>query len=78
MNPLVAVGGAVLVLGLIVLIVAVLRRPTGSSDQLTVAALQARLAEEDAPSAEQDERLLAPEMEHAAAPRPTESGAADS
>ncbi|AVL26523.1 hypothetical protein CEQ30_41050 [Nocardia brasiliensis] len=59
MNPLIIVGGTVLVFGLLVLVVTVLRRPTAPYGQLTVAALQARLAEENSPSApEAEERLV--------------------
>ncbi|WP_405161078.1 hypothetical protein OG203_32585 [Nocardia sp. NBC_01499] len=59
MNPLVIVGGALLALGLLILIVTVLRRPTASTRPLTVAALQARLAEEHAPAPEEAaERLV--------------------
>ncbi|WP_433658848.1 hypothetical protein ACQPW1_42180 [Nocardia sp. CA-128927] len=73
MNLLVTVGGAVLALGLLILIVTVLRRPTVSPGRLTVAALQARLAEEDTPAEEAAERLVKPELEHAAAQQSTES-----
>ncbi|MEU7140200.1 hypothetical protein ABZ942_12180 [Nocardia sp. NPDC046473] len=73
MNLLVTVGGAVLALGLLILITTVLRRPSKSPGQLTVAALQARLAEEHAPTEEAAERLVAPELEHAAAQPTTES-----
>ncbi|QIS06006.1 hypothetical protein F5X71_30160 [Nocardia brasiliensis] len=59
MNPLIIVGGTVLAFGLLVLVVTVLRRPTAPYGQLTVAALQARLAEENSPSArESEERLI--------------------
>ncbi|MFI6214341.1 hypothetical protein ACIBCD_20330 [Nocardia brasiliensis] len=59
MNPLIIIGGTVLVFGLLVLVVTVLRRPTAPYGQLTVAALQARLAEENSPSAQEaDERLI--------------------
>ncbi|CAM4090525.1 hypothetical protein NONI108955_08410 [Nocardia ninae] len=68
MNPLAIAGGALLALGLLILIVTMLRRPAKSSEHLTVAALQRRLAEEDAPAVDETaERLVAPEMEHASA-----------
>ncbi|WP_378733737.1 hypothetical protein [Nocardia brasiliensis] len=74
MNPLVIVGGAVLAVGLVILIVTVLRRPTASHRHLTVAALQARLAEENTPVApEAEERLIDPVMEHASVQPPRES-----
>ncbi|WP_039800562.1 hypothetical protein [Nocardia araoensis] len=46
MNPLLLIGGAVLAVGLLGLIVSVLLRPTGSKAHVTVADLQARLAQE--------------------------------
>lgn len=73
MNLLVTVGGAVLALGLLILIATVLRRPSRSPERLTVAALKARLAEEHAPAAEAAERLVAPELEHASAQHAKES-----
>ncbi|MFI6170016.1 hypothetical protein ACIBCN_24765 [Nocardia sp. NPDC051052] len=73
MNLLVTVGGAVLALGLLILIATVLRRPSRSPEQLTVAALKARLAEEHAPAEEAAERLVAPELEHASAQQAKES-----
>ncbi|WP_280478067.1 hypothetical protein [Nocardia asiatica] len=46
MNPLLLIGGAVLAVGLLGLLVSVLLRPAGSKAHLTVADLQARLADE--------------------------------
>ncbi|WP_280248911.1 hypothetical protein [Nocardia abscessus] len=46
MNPLLLIGGAVLAVGLLGLLVSVLLRPGGSKAHLTVADLQARLADE--------------------------------
>lgn len=59
MNLLVTVGGAVLALGLLILVVTMLRRPTKSPGQLTVAALQARLAEEGTAVPDEAEERLA-------------------
>ncbi|MGW4325712.1 hypothetical protein ACWEKR_07445 [Nocardia sp. NPDC004573] len=56
MNPLLLIGGAVLALGLLGLLLSVLLRPAGSKAHLTVADLQARLAdEESATSPEPDD-----------------------
>lgn len=55
-NPLLLIGGAVLALGLLGLLLSVLLRPAGSKAHLTVADLQARLAdEESATSSEADD-----------------------
>ncbi|WP_330228681.1 hypothetical protein OHA40_21485 [Nocardia sp. NBC_00508] len=46
MNPLLLIGGAVLVTGLLVLVATMLLRPASSRAHLSVAELQARLAKE--------------------------------
>ncbi|MGQ4601009.1 hypothetical protein [Nocardia sp. R6R-6] len=48
MNPLLLIGGAVLVTGLLVLVATMLLRPTPSRSHLSVAELQARLEQEQA------------------------------
>ncbi|MEU2042869.1 hypothetical protein [Nocardia niwae] len=51
MNPLLLIGGAVLALGLLGLLLSLLLRPAGSKAHLTVADLQARLADEESATA---------------------------
>ncbi|MFE7746626.1 hypothetical protein [Nocardia sp. NPDC057455] len=54
MNPLLLIGGAVLAVGLLGLILSVLLRPAGPKAHVSVADLQARLANESATSPEAD------------------------
>lgn len=54
MNPLLLIGGAVLAVGLLGLILSVLLRPAGAKAHVTVADLQARLANESATSPDAD------------------------
>jgi hypothetical protein len=87
-NPLLLIGGAVLAVGLLGLILSVLLRPTGAKAHVTVADLQARLANESATSPEADgpvgadPRADRPDAEGAEPERPgtgddSRNGAAD-
>ncbi|WP_069164232.1 tetraspanin family protein [Nocardia altamirensis] len=69
MDPFIIIGVAVLVIGLLGVVSAVRRRPNAMDNQLTVAAVRARLAEEQrTPLAEEaQERLVAPQRETAGA-----------
>ncbi|MFF7940165.1 hypothetical protein ACFZC5_10680 [Nocardia gamkensis] len=87
MNPLLLIGGAVLAVGLLGLILSVLLRPSGAKAHVTVADLQARLANESATSHEADgpageePRADRPDTERAEQERPRpddpRNGAAD-
>lgn len=63
MNPLLLIGGAVVAVGLLGLILSMLLRPKGSKAHLTVADLQARLADEQSatpgPEGSQDDETAA-------------------